>query len=669
MGGGGRDPGGRVRRAWLLAGAGLAQVALTGSAAAQDVAAAEPAEGSDWPSIIVTAPEGENRALPPQIALPPGWLVDRQPRSAADVLRGIAGVSVRTNSRGEAIARVRGADERQTQVFLDGAPLAVPWDGRVDLGLLPAGLLGGVRVVKGASPIEYGANAIAGVVDLQTRVSAQGHFGVMETGSLGSGSAALVFADRVGGIETTLSLGGITRDAEPVAGSLPFNQPAGARRTNTDLDAASLFAALGGDQGDLRWRASVLHLGAERGIAPEGDRDANAGARFWRYPEIALTQATLSGALALGEAGELRAVGWRQWFGQTIEQFRGADYAALRTMQEDEDDTLGGRITLTHPAGPLTLRWAASAQSSTHAQIDTPFPAALPGPRLSFRQNLLSAGLEADAPLGPGVRLTLGGAYDRAETPLTGDKPARAPFAAGAFSAALAIDLAPQMALTISGGRRTRFPSARELFGEALGRFATNPELAPEQAWLADAEWRWESAGWSVVINPFLQRSEDTLAQRVLADGRRQRFNLDGALSYGVDAWVRRDITERLRLEMSASVLSARADAGNAPLRRLPQRPGYEVLAALDWNLPARFDIRAELRAVGTAADLDAAGAPITLPAGAELALRGAVPLARLGQNRVWLTAAIDNVTDAQIFPQAGLPLPGRLWRIGLRFD
>ena len=619
--------------------------------------------------ITVTAPAAADRVLPPQQIITADPLVDRQPRSLADVLRGIAGVTVRANSRGETVARIRGAEERQTQVFLDGAPLGVPWDGRVDLGLLPAGLLGEVRVIKGAAPIEYGANAVAGVVDFQTRQSAQGSFAHVEAGSLGSGSGSLVLAERLGGLEVTLAVGGITRDAEPLAGPLPFNQASPRRRTNSDLDAASLFAALGTTLGDLDLRASLLHLSAERGIAPESDRPVEAGARFWRYPNIALTQATLNAALTLGENAELRAVGWRQSFSQTIEQYRSATFAALARVQDDEDETLGARLVLAHRAGPLQLRWAASAQSSTHVQRDTSRPAAMTGPALKFRQNLYSAGLEADARLAPGVRATVGASYDAAETPLSGDKPAQPSRGAGAASAALGVDLRDGSVLTLSGGRRTRFASARELFGEALGRFALNPDLRPEQAWLADVEWRWSRPGLALTLNPFFIRSHDTLAQRVLPDGRRQRFNLSGATSFGIDARLAHDLSDTLRLELSGTWLSARADAASAGVKRLPQRPSFEALAVLDWNVPGRFDLRAELRGVGQAIDLDAAGRSVELPAAAELAVRADVPVAQLGSHQLLLTFAVDNLTDAQIFSQAGLPQPGRLWRLGLRFD
>jgi iron complex outermembrane receptor protein len=619
--------------------------------------------------ITVTAPAEPDRVGSPALTVPTDLLVDRQPRSAADILRGLPGVAVRTNSRGETIARVRGVEERQTAVFLDGAPLAVPWDGRVDLGLLPAGLLGQARVTKGAVPIEYGTNTVGGVVDLQTRRKAAEPFAHIEAGSLGSGSGSLVLTERIGAVDATFAAGGITRDADPLAASLPFGQTSGERRTNTDLDASSLFLALGTNAMPIGLRASLLHLAASRGIAPEGDRPASAGPRYWRYPRIRLKQATLGVSATVAAQAELRLVAWQQWFFQAIDQYRDVTYTARRTRQEDEDRTLGGRLTLSHPAGPLGLRWAASAQSSTHIGVETALPSGPPAPRLRYRQNLYSVGMEADAPLTRGVAASFGAAYDHSETPLTGDKPRQSPLDALAATAAVRVDLPGAAVLTLSGGRRTRFPTARELYGEALGRFTINPDLRPESAWLADAELRWTRRGLRLTINPFLARTQDTLAQRVLADGRRQRFNLDGATAFGIDALLTHALTPNLRLELAGSLLETRADRGSVAVRRLPQRPSHEAFAALDWNLLDRFDIRAELHRIGSAIDFDASGDVVRLAAGTLIALRGAVPLGRVGTGWLWLTAALDNAADGSIFPQAGLPLSGRLWRIGLRLD
>lgn len=625
-----------------------------------------------WETITITAERPASRVLPPSVAVGEERLLARQPRSAAEALEGLAGVSVRTNSRGETIARVRGSEERQTQVFLDGAPLAVPWDGRVDLGIIPAGLIGSVRATKGAVPIEYGANAVAGAVDLQTRSGGERNLRAMGgIGSQGFGEASLVATVPVGGVDFTFAAAGLTRDAEPVASlaALPFSQPRSDRRLNTDLDSGTLFAAARLSTGPLSLRGYLLHVTAERGIAPESDRNPAIDApRYWRYPHVSQTQAALTSDLDFG-AGSARLVLWRQWFDQRILQYTDARYAIVRTRQDDRDDTQGGRLVISTAAEPFRLRLVGTAQTSRHIQVDTPVPGPA-GPRLVYRQNLYTFGGEGDAPVGPG-QLTLGLAYDRSTNPRTADKPAQPDKGAVALSAAFRTPLGEGTTLALSGGRRSRFPSARELFGEALGRFLPNPDLAPERAWLADAELSFVRPGLALTLNPFFIRNQNTIAQRVVrVNGRnlRQRYNLSGSRSFGIDAALVARLADPLEVELNASLLRARADAGAAAFRRLVQRPSVETLAALTWTPLEPLSLRGEWRHVGGAVDLTPAGAKAELPPGDELNLRGRWELFALGAGRHFsLTGSIDNVMDAVITPQLGLPLPGRSFRIGFQ--
>lgn len=636
--------------------------------------AAVPPEEEQWDTIVVTAQPRPGRVLPPVSEVSKDQLLERQPRSAAEALEGVPGVTARVNSRGETVARVRGSEERQTQVFLDGAPLAVPWDGRADLGLIPAGLIGSVRVTKGAAPIEFGPNAVAGAVDLETRSGGERNLRALGSiGSHGFGEASAVATLPVQEFDLTFAAAGLTRGAEPVASlaALPFSQARSDRRTNTDLDAVSLFGAARYASGPFTVRAYLLHLRSERGIAPESDRDPAVDApRYWRYPHVEQTQLSVNSSLDLGAQTNLRLVGWRQWFEQTILQYRDVSYAALRGREDDEDDTLGGRFVLTTALAPVRLRLVGTAQTSRHAQVDTVFPSGIAGPRLVYRQNLYTIGTEGDVPIGP-ARVSLGAAYDRSTNPLTGDKPDQPPNSALAFSGAVRLPLGQGVALAASAGRRSRFPSARELFGEALGRFLPNPGLRPERALLADAELTLSRPGFSLSLNPFLIRSRDTISQRnVTVDGRRlrQRINLSGSRSYGVDAALTATVAPPLTLELTGTILRARADAGDAVFRRLPQRPDYELLTALTYQPTPDVSIRAEFRRVGPAADLGPDDTLPILPAGNEINLRTRWGVASLpGGARLFLTGSIDNLTDDVITPQLGLPLPGRSFRIGFQ--
>lgn len=649
---------------------------LTVSAAAQ----------AETPSddIIVTAARGEHRVMAPSLALDGAALDERAPQAVADLFRAVPGLQMRVNSRGEAVVRVRGSEERQTSVFLDGAPLLTPWDGRVDLALLSAGLIRQVSVVKGVTPLEYGANAVAGVVDLTT-VTAGDHFSLRaeaQVGTGGIGSASAIVAAPLGSGFSLVAGGALVScDGERIAdrSAVPFDPATNRLRTNTDLDGGSGFAALGYDDGDNAIRLSLLHADVERGIAAQGDLDpAVSSPRYWRYPRWLLDQLTLSGRLRISDDFALRATGWQQWFGQTILAYRDSSYAALRSRERGDDRTTGLRATLTGDWGDTVLRLSGTAQSSTHDQRDAAMSTGqasgfVDGATLRYRQRLFSLGTELDRKLGRSLDMTLGIGIDRAETPLTGDKPAQKPTDAMSFYGALRYQPSEAIRLSASLGRRSRFPSPREMFGEALGRFLVNPDLRPERALLGDLSARWQlSRDTSLDATVWFSDNDGTISQRVIRVGgvnRRQRYNMTGSFAYGMEASLNTRLTSSLGLELGASVQRGKARLetdGSRPA--LLQRPRHQLAAALDWSPLPPLDIRAELVSGGSARDLADSGAIIRLPGYTALNLRG---FATLGEIRSVGPLAIffvaDNVTDALILPQTGLPAPGRTLRIGVR--
>jgi iron complex outermembrane receptor protein len=126
----------------------------------------------------------------------------------------------------------------------------------------------------------------------------------------------------------------------------------------------------------------------------------------------------------------------------------------------------------------------------------------------------------------------------------------------------------------------------------------------------------------------------------------------------------------RLDWELNASVLSARADRGAAPFRRLTQRPGFELYTALDWRPDDAVSLRGEYRRVGGAVDQDAGGNKVRLSGGNEINLRARWRIATLGDDTpLSLIASVDNLTDDVITPQLGLPLPGRAVRVGVQIN
>ncbi len=635
--------------------------------------------------VILTAPREPTRASRPALVLGHEALQVRQPVTVADVFRTATGVFLRTNSRGQSVARIRGAEERQTRVFLDGAPLAAPWDGRADLALLPAGLIDRIEVTRGLAPIEYGANAVAGAIDLVTYVPQDGASlrAEVQHGSLGLRNANAVAGFDLDNRWSLVAAGSaIARDAERIADreSVAFDPSATRARTNTDLSSDSLFAAAvySGDWYFLR--ASLLHGHAERGVAAQSDLDpATANPRFWRMPERNLTQATLNGNWNLREGVDLRLTGWQQTFDQTIDAYRDYSYEALRERERGRDGTSGARLALSMLLDPATLRFVASAQDSTHRQSD--FVTAtgqaadfMEEPELRYRQRLLTVGLESDLRVSDTVTFTVGLAMDRASTPLTGDKPPQESLSATGWSTGLRWTPSDRLSAVATLGQRSRFPTPRELFGVALGRFLLNPDLQPERSLLADLGLEYNLAdAVSLDLTLWANDSDDTLSQRVVTvdnSTRRQRFNLNGSLTYGIEAAANWALTGQFAANLSVGLQDNRVARDESDVRRhLLHRPGEQLNLALDWQATSRLDIRADLSYIGQAYDLAEEGVDSRLPASTSLGLKGVLTIGRINDQDIFLTAAVDNLTDALVLPQLGLPAPGRSYHVGIRID
>ena len=600
--------------------------------------------------------------------------------AAAELARLVPAAHVQTNSRGETLLYLRNAGERQTAVFLDGAPLNVPWDYRVDLGLVPAGVVGAMTVAKGPSAIEYGANVLGGVVNLTSRAPAarrtavEGHYGTAE-----SVGGSVLHGGTAGRFYYVAEAGYAQRDGFPVAdgADLPFGQPDGALRLNTDVRIANVYArGVYAFRGGPRVGLTLLHVDAEKGVAPEAHLDpAVSSPRYWRYPEWRTSMAILSGEGRLG-AGTWRGAAWGGLFGQHIASYASAAFERVEERQDDDDRTLGARLTLRHALGPGALRLTTSALTSVHEQRDLalggdgpPLPGE-PSPVFRYRQHVASAGAVYEVRPVPLLRLEAGAGVDVAAFPETGDKPDRDAFRDYNLTVGARYDAAAWFARA-AAGRKTRFPTMRELFGEALRRFLVNPDLAPESSWLVELGVGRLGERFSVEAIPFATFTQGTIDRRnVEVDGQRlrQRINLRGSRVVGVELLGEARPLPAVSVSGHLTVMDVRRlqDAPNDPTR-LAEKPA--AVGRLGLGYDAGRGPTALVEAVYTGRAFSLAEDDTFVPLDPSLVLN-----ARLGyrlQPAAGWTAEVfgrvDNATDALVTPQLGLPGPGRTVRVGLR--
>lgn len=71
--------------------------------------------------------------------------------------------------RNESTISIRGFDSRRVSVYMDGIPISVPYDGNFDYSRFLTADLSKISIEKGFSSVTYGANTMAGVINLVSK--------------------------------------------------------------------------------------------------------------------------------------------------------------------------------------------------------------------------------------------------------------------------------------------------------------------------------------------------------------------------------------------------------------------------------------------------------------------------------------------------------------------
>lgn len=604
--------------------------------------------------------------------------------TAAGLLYQVPAARVQTNSRGEALVYLRASAERQVALFFDGALMNVPWDNRLDMSMLPTGAVGGITVSKGAPSVLYGANTLGGTINMVSLDHAdEGSSTQLNTqaGSSGLFGASLVHTGRRGGFRYIAEGGYTSREgiALPQGATLPFNQSADALRTNSDLRSMNLYLRAENQfSNEAEIGLAVFFADAEKGVAPEGHVE---DARFWRYPTWQGVTVSLNSELIFGAEREwfFRGAAWGTRFAQDIAQYDDARYAVRTAQEEDRDLTLGTRLLLGRSLGDGRVTLALNGLNSVHDQRDLSYDstgalieivdaggAVVEYPTATYEQRVYSLGVEAEQTFAP-VTVTLGASLDGMSTPRTGDKPAQDAFGDVSLVGGASVEVSEGLALRVSGGRKTRFPTMRELYGEALRRFLINPSLKPEETWVGELGLESRSDLGSLGLVGFYYDTKNTIDQRTLdtlGGRKRQRINLPGSRSAGLELTGTLRALAPLRLDGHFTFVSARgigsvADGADSSFF-LTEKP--EIISTITAEYAFAFGLLPSIELVhtGLAYSPNDNNEMVRLEPSTVVNLRLAYRFTPWGETLAQLYARINNATDALVQPQLGLPAAGR---------
>ena len=543
----------------------------------------------------------------------------------------------------------------------------------------------------------YGPNVLAGVVSIDVARGVER----LEPPPQATLSAAL---DEDGGF----ILGGTVARSLESAGGQWLVQGGGGFRDRPGVSIPGSDSGISGDpalltaNGDLRLNSDVRHKDAflsvryqgdeggwmsltssgfdvERGVPPEIHE---ADPRLWRYPDQRRVITAFSGGTGRKETGwgtgDLEASLGLDFGSFRIQQFDAPTFDNVIEEEEGEDRTVTLRVLTAHSLGERgDVRTALTYGDMSHTERLTST-----GVR-DFRQRLWSLGSELewrfdDLPgwesLGS-THLNMGVSVDGADTPESGGNPPLGRL--GDWGARLGVSsLVGGGSVLLHGGisRRARFPSLRELYSDALGRFLPNPDLVPEVLTGMELGMTWDLQGVNIQVVGFRQVLSDAIVRigaQTPEGPKRQRTNRDRIRSTGLElvasgGWGAVQYSGDLTLQQAWQ-----KEEGTG----LRSRPEYEPVVAGSLDVaapvPGELSLSGGYRFVGRQFCLNADSASMDKLRRThrfDLRLRRLFSLeGRSALGNVDAIVSVTNLTDSAIFDQCGLPQPGRTFRVQLR--
>lgn len=403
--------------------------------------------------------------------------------NVADILQSLPAVTTSVGKRNEKNFTLRGYEQRQVPILIDGIPLMVPYDGYIDSGSLPVEGLAKITVTRGPGSVLYGSNAMGGVINMVTRRPEQPLEIQFDSGAGERGVAWGRLGVGHRGENYYLSADCSVRDEDDFRLSHNYSSTSnedGGVRFNSDRKRKHVALKLGWLPAEgHEYALGVNYVDSEWGmpVAEEGT------ARYWRFDDWRRTSWYLSGRSIIGEAGELQSRLFYDTFDNVLDSYDDSSmtsqdrgYAFHSTY---DDYSYGG--SLIYRPGFSSVH---DSGLSLHYRRDTHRAQGDYGEEWETRRSeLYSCGFEDNYNLNSQLQLIFGISYDlqrpvTAATDLQRDNE-------DAWNPMLGVNyqISETLRSWLTVARKTRFPTLHELYsGVDDSRNLANENLREEHS-------------------------------------------------------------------------------------------------------------------------------------------------------------------------------------------
>ncbi len=590
----------------------------------------------------------------------------RQIPTIAEAIQSTSGGYISIGSRNEMVVLLRGIEQRQIAVLLDGVPIYVPYDGLVDLGQMPVGSVEKITVTQGNASVLYGPNSLGGSINIVTRLPSQRHTRLRVMG--GSGELQYYTLNHSGSFKSLgylLGLGYNQQGYFPLADDFSKTEiEDGGARNNSYYKKFDLFTK-------LTWRPHKNHHTAlsfsyvdnEKGLPPAIYQECKP--RFWRFPKWRKWVLNLTSSQMLSSFVIFKGTIFYDKYDNVLDAYKDDTYTERKFHSSYDDYSAGANLYFTYSFSKVNkLMFGLNYKRDVHREqgnYGEPFD--------KYKMDSYNLGVESELEISPATSLSSGISLSYLDPVYANGNFLRDNI--NTLDARIGIHhtFSKSTGLFSSVGHKTRFPTLKELYSTQMKRRIPNPDLEEESAFNIELGWfyKWKRTN-EFKFTVFNSEIRNMIVDKwVTVDSvlYHQWDNIGKARHTGLEFSASMLPIRNLTLSGSYTFLSARNRSDGRTTDELPYRPEHLIKLQQEYEFSFGLVVSLNEHYVSERIYMDQDDLPHSLDGYFLLDLQFRQSL----WQHLTFNFSFFNVFDEYYESEYGFPMPGRNFRVGMEIN
>lgn len=446
-----------------------------------------------------------------------------------------AGMRFRIDSRNESIIYLRGFDQRQVSIFIDGMPISFGYNGLVDLNQFSTANISKLTATKSMPSVLYGPNSMGGTVNLITEGSMEKNSSYFEL----SGSKDLYrgMFSHLGSNESFYwaVIGNYSKsEIFETSNNYPLSRLANSKISSSDYMNSGIFLKSGYQFNQNNEVAISYNFQKNSKSVPVNIFTSRA--RFWKFPEINSNLINIIFNSGQNELLDFRANLYYQQFYNKLESFDDSTFTTQNQKYSfnslHKDYAIGGGLITKIKTGyiyPLNL--SINFKNDIHKEIDNTGLQ-----EEEYSANVISISAEQSFELSPGLGAVTGINYDLLNPTNANGEELRGNDNTVNAHLGINYNITDDFTIYTHISKKGRFPTLKELYSDILGKDLPNPDLSSEKTINYEIGMNLEESSYLAKVSIFYNDITDLIQLQFLDDGNRLFKNIGKAEFYGFEA-------------------------------------------------------------------------------------------------------------------------------------